>query len=319
MWWPRALRRPTDLWRRLPWVARAVRASVSAFLLVLPAMILLRADLEAAVGEGGPLEWFGMVESALVIGVALATIGGLTWAWRHGLSWSETARMLVGATTPSYGWAEPTMARLLAPAAGASRPPERDTPAEHKRAIVDLASTLPMSAKEVGSEAATAAKRLHVEIEICDAECAALGRDASAKEIEHLTVRLSALERDTSVDPTRQELIAVVRRELELVRQMHVGCELIAQRRTRLFNLLRGLWTQLCLVRDSSRAELAMLATLIERVRSLCREIDDEIEDRQEPASSRLSQARAVAHSRLTVAGETSRASAVSSMFNPPK
>ena len=88
MWWPRALRRPTDLWRRLPWAARAVRVVVSVFLFALPTMILLRDEIEAAVGEGGPLEWFGMVESALVIGTAAATIGALVWAYRRGLSWS---------------------------------------------------------------------------------------------------------------------------------------------------------------------------------------------------------------------------------------
>src|SRR5204863_7968418 len=73
MWWPRALRRPNDLWRRLPWPARTVRVVLSVFLFALPTMILLRDEFEAAVGRGGELPWFGMSESGLVIGSAIAT------------------------------------------------------------------------------------------------------------------------------------------------------------------------------------------------------------------------------------------------------
>ncbi len=320
MWWPRALRRPTDLWRRLPWPGRAVRSVLSVFLFALPTMILLRDEIEGAVGEGGTLEWFGMVESTLVIGAAVATIGALVWAYRRGLSWSETVRMLFGATAPSPGWAAPAILRLLAPATGASRPPGRDTPVEYRRAILDLVPLLPTAAVDVGAESAVTARRLLAEIEICDAEIETYGRDASATEVERLGARLTALEADAGAgSPARQELIALVRRELDLVRQMRAGCEMISRRRTRLFNLMRGLWTQLCVLRDSAAEEPAVMAKLIDRVRALCVEIGAELEDGQDPSSSRLSQARAVAHSRLTVAGDTSSASAVSSMLKPPK
>ena len=47
MWWPRRLRRPTDLWVRLPWQARLVRIVLTAFLVGLPGLILLRHWLAA--------------------------------------------------------------------------------------------------------------------------------------------------------------------------------------------------------------------------------------------------------------------------------
>ena len=320
MWWPRAFRRPTDLWRRLPWVARAVRAALSVFLFALPTMILMRDELESAVGEGGPLEWFGMVESALVVGAAAVTIGALIWAYGRGLSWSETVRVLFGATAPSSGWASPTMVRMLAPAAGGSRPPDGETPAEYRRAILDVVSLLPIAAADVGAASAVIARRLADELEACDAEIERYGRVASASEVDRLDSRLAALEADGGADNReRQELGSLVRRELDLVRQMRAGCEVISRRRTQLFSLMRGLWTQLCVIRDWAADDPAVLTTLIGRVRALGVEIGAELDDRQGSSSSRLSQARAVAHSRLTVAGDTSRASAVSSILNPPK
>ena len=295
MWWPRALRRPTDLWRRLPWPARAVRVVVSVFLLVLPTMILLRDEIESVVGEGGELQWFGMVESGLVIGVAIATVSALIWCYRRRLSWSETARMLVGATTQSSGWATPTVARLLADAPGGRRPSSvRDTPADHLRAIVELVPLLHESAASVGAESVTIGQRLVDGIEACDAQIVTLSRDASVSEIERLTARLTELDTQAAGDSTaHRELIALVRRELDVVREMRVRCEVISQQRVAQFNALRGLWTHLCLVRDSGT--------------------------QTDVASSLLSQARAVAHSRLTVAADTSSASAVSAMLNPPK
>jgi hypothetical protein len=320
MWWPRPLRRPTDLWKRLPWPARAVRVAVSVFLIVLPTMIVLRPQIEAGIGEGGQLEWFGLAESALVLGVAGAMVAGLAWAYRQRLSWPDTVRLLVGATAPSPGWVEPAVARLLAPAMGASRPPGRDTPAEHRRAIVDLVRLLPASTRTIGSTAVEAAQRLLRAIDASDADLAALSRGAGPDEVERLTARLVALESDAdAAHVQRAELALLVRRELDVVRQMRVRCEIVSQRRTRLFTLLRGLWTQLSLIRDSAAGDASSTARLIDRFDALCAEIDRELADDQSEESSRLSQARAVAHSRLTVAGETSSAAAVSSMLKPPK
>lgn len=173
---------------------------------------------------------------------------------------------------------------------------------------------------DVGVESARLTKRLSQTIERCDVEIGTYDRDASATEIERLGARLAALEGDAAADSLpHQELIALVRRELDLVRQMRAGCEVVTQRRARLFTLMRGLWTQLVAIGDPAAEESGVMATSIDRVRSLCVEIAADLTHDQDPASSRLSQARAVAHSRLTVAGETPSASAVSSMLKPPK
>jgi serine/threonine-protein kinase len=317
MWWPRALRRPTDLWRRLPWQARAVRASLSVFMLVLPVMILLRPDLELRVGA--PSQMLSDVQAILVVGAAATIVFGLIWAYRQKLSWSDTARLLVGATTPSSGWSSPSIAPFLAPMKGRTRGPMRDTAAEHRRAILEALPTLPAAAVGITASLSAAVKKLHDEIDVHDAEIAALERDASPSEIERLSTRLASLNADSSATPARRELTELVRRELDVVRELRVACEVVSQRRAHLFAMMRGLWTQVCMVRDQAAETSSPAHPAIVRLFELCDEVSRDLDVQREPANSRLSQARAVAHSRLTVAGEISSASAASSTLKPPK
>jgi hypothetical protein len=318
MWWPRTLRRPTDLWRRLPWQARAVRASLSVFMIVLPAMILLRPEIERIVGATARGR-FSDAQTILVVGAATTIVFGLIWAYRQKLSWPETARLLVGATTPSSGWSAPAIAPMLAPMKGRTRGPIRDTAAEHRRAILEALPTLPAAAIDVTTDLTKAVKRLHDEIDVHDAEIAALERDASPSEVERLSTRLAALNADSSARPARRELTELVRRELDVVRDLRVACEIVSQRRAHLYAMMRGLWTQVGMVRDQAAETSSPAHPAIVRLFQLCDEVNRDLDDQREPANSRLSQARAVAHSRLTVAGEISSASAASSTLKPPK
>ena len=286
MWWPRALRRPADLWPRLPRAARLVRGILSALIVALPALILAREGAGPAIAMPA---WFVAAEGAIVASAAAVIAAALWWARRRGLHGAEVTRVLFGATMPSPGWSAPRVARLLgAPATGGVRAPDRDAPADHRRAIGDLAPLLPETAGDVGALAARAAHRLLVAIEACDAEIVALAHDANAGELDRLTAQLGALERDTvaaDASPERRELLALVRRQLDVVRRMRVRCELLSQRRTRLFTLMRGLWTQLCLVRDTAADdEPAVSATAVARVRALCDEIARELDAAAVPA-----------------------------------
>jgi hypothetical protein len=254
-----------------------------------------------------------------VVGAAATIVGGLAWAYRQHLSWSDTARLLVGATTPSAGWSSPTIAPFLAPATGRTRGPMRDTPAEHRRAIIEALPTLPAAALGTAADVASVVKDLHDEIDIHDAEIAALERDASPAELERLSARLASLSTDTSATPARKELTELVRRELDVVRELRVACEVVSNRRAHLYAMLRGLWTQVTVVRDQAADSSSPAHPAILRLIELCNEVRQDLNDQREPANSRLSQARAVAHSRLTVAGEISSASATSSTPRPAK
>jgi hypothetical protein len=228
---------------------------MSVFFVVLPGMILIRQWFAGENGQapGAQSALFVAAESVLVLVAAAVMAGSLMWGVRRGLSFAESVRVLFGATTPSPGWNEPHIARLLTSATGGVRPPERDAPSDHRRAIEQLAAMLPVSAAVIGRAAAAMAKRLLSAIEACDADITSLASVASASELDRLSAQLTSLGEGSHGDRAeRTELQELVQRQLDVVRKMRDQSEVASQRRARLFNLMRGLWTQLCVVRDGT-------------------------------------------------------------------
>ncbi len=254
MWWPAALRRPNDLYATLPGVARRVRIAVSVFIAGLPTLILVRQWAETAMKE--PLapearRAFLVAEVLLLAGTALAVGLAVRWARGHGASWPETLRLLFGSTAPSSGWSEPGLSALLSARAGEVHVPRRDDALDHVRAIVELAAALPPFAWELGVESERIARILGAAIEDADREIAALSRHGGAAELDRLASQLDALA-STPDSPERRELAALLQRQIDVVQRMHVRCELLTRRRARMFELTRGLWRRLALVRDAA-------------------------------------------------------------------
>jgi serine/threonine-protein kinase len=276
MWWPRALRRPTDLWSRLPRPARVVRTVLSTIILALPAMILMREWIEAVAGEsstGAGQRWFVRFEAVLIV----AAIGVVTWAFRwalqRGLSWEEAARVLFGATTPSAGWNAPIIRRLLVTPVPGVRPPDRDDAADHRRAIADIAPQLTGSLGELSAMVASAADRATGAIDAIDVESAWLETHAGAGVVDRLSAQIGELESTNMSSVEAEELTQLLRRELELVRRMRVRLDHLAQRRARLLSVLRGLWRQLSVLRDAEFEARATPASTLADLHTLCREV----------------------------------------------
>jgi serine/threonine-protein kinase len=275
MWWPRGLRRPTDLWRRLPRPARVVRAVLSAIIVALPAMILMREWIEAVAGEssaGAGQRWFVRAEAALVVAAIGVMTWGFHWARRRGLSWEEAARILFGATTPSAGWSTPIMRRLLVTPAHDVRPPDRDDAADHRRAIADVAARLSAPHAELGAMVSSAATRVAAAVDACDDERAWLETHASPVAIDRLSAQLGALRSATTTIPEAEELTQLLQRELELVRRMQVRMESLAQRRVQLLQVLRGLWRHLSIVREAGDETREVPPGTLADLHSLCLE-----------------------------------------------
>jgi len=243
MWWPRGLRRPSDLWKRLPWPARLVRSALSAFIVTLPALILTRQWVEVV--TGAPVGWFGATESALAIGAASIVVLAILWAYRQRLTAGETIRLLFGATTMSPGWDSPALRRILAPAHGAVRPPDSREPRDFVRAIDDIASRLDGSTREVAIGAAAAARRLVDVVDQCDAELRAVSMAGSAGATDRLTEQIAALESSVHGNNEMGELLRLLRAQLDVVERVRVRCEVLSSRRAHLLQLVQGLWTRL--------------------------------------------------------------------------
>ena len=248
MWWPRPLRRPNDLWRRLPRPARATRVAMSAFIVALPALILAREWVEAKTGRSFALlgeGWFVTVEGVL-LAVGAAIVGAsLAWAYARGLTFSQSVRVLFGTTSPSPRWREPAMARLLRAPDGRQAPAPDDAPA-HLRAIEVLLAHA--NAREVVGTAQrdplASARRVADAIRASDAEIAALEKSADTAELDRLTMRSGALAAQARPSPEHLQLMELLERQLDVVHRMQARREELKAARARLMRLLRVLWAQ---------------------------------------------------------------------------
>jgi hypothetical protein len=272
MWWPRGLRRPTDLWRRLPWRARLVRGAVSAFIIALPALILTRQWVEAVTGAG--VGWFGAAEAMLVGGVVAVVVLVALWARRRALAWSETTRLMFGATATSAGWSSPALRRLLAPARGGVRPPERDGPDDYRRAIDEAVAHLEGAVRAPALRTAELARQLIAELDRCDAELRSLSRGSGVAESDRIVAQLAALDEAEHVSEETRALGELLRAQLEIVQRMRVRCELLSARRGRLLHLLYGLWTRLTALGDVSSVAKADELAQLDEVRA---EVESEL------------------------------------------
>ena len=254
MWWPAALRRPSDVWSRLPLPARLVRGTLSAFFVFIPALILSRQYLSRSGFHPGD-DWlaFEIAQSAAIVLTALVVVGAFAWAQRRDLSMGEAIRLLLGATAPSPSWHSPNIARVLRPASGAVRAPERDAPADHLRALEELA-VIPTKAGAVPNEvrdlqlirreAVDAAREAVTQIQALDSELATLARDASPAEVDRLSAQLASFDDPSDGNAERRELRQLVANQLEVVRRLRARWEDVARERARLMDLLRALWAQ---------------------------------------------------------------------------
>ncbi len=254
MWWPRSLRRPGDLWSRLPSPARRVRVVLSAFLVTLPAMILTREWVEAKTGPSTQphRDWFAATEIGLVIATGIVILSSVAWAVRRRLPWTDTVRLMFGPTEMSTGWGSPEISRLLVPDSGSVRAPADDVASDYARAISELLAEPSNSVSVSRREVDVLTRDLVAAIDKLEAELTLLSREGSVSEVDRLSVQLATLEADSIDTADHRELVSLVRAQLDVVRRLHVRCELVAQQRRERIAVLRGLWMTLSQPRVSA-------------------------------------------------------------------
>ncbi|HZK77755.1 MAG TPA: serine/threonine-protein kinase, partial [Gemmatimonadaceae bacterium] len=283
MWWPRALRRPSDLWDRLPWMAKAVRVLLIASVPALLLLMLSRAQIALNAGGQGQ-SYVDLAELAVFIIGALGVVAGIFWARREGLALDQSLRLLLGPTLASPGWNEPAMRRLLAPESGKVREPDRDSPSDHLRAIRELLPMMPATGRDAGLQSLQTAERVLKAIEARDSELATLSRDAGPQEADRLMAQLDALETDASANTgERAEFRELVRHQLDLVRRMQGRREVVLRERAHFVDLLRGLWKLVRSTGDTLDRDIGA----VDRLQALCAEIRLEL-DGEVPRSSTL-------------------------------
>ena len=271
VWWPRMLRRPSDLWDRLPFVAKAVRVVISVAIPVLVVLILLRGRGSPNVREMSD-RWAEPAEWGIVIATALLVSLSFVWARKRGLAFDQSLRLVLGPTMSSPGWTAPELNRLLKPASGKIPAPLGDKPTDYLRAIRELIPHLPANTSGTCQRAATAAESVLKLIDVLESELTELARDAGPGEVNRLSTQLEQLEgRATGDTRERVELRELVRHQLEVVRRLQGRREVVVRERDHLVDLLKTLWN---VVSDVAEAPDSMP----HRVDVLCAKIELELE-----------------------------------------
>ena len=249
LWWPSALRRRGDLWRRLPWIARWTRTAITAAVVVAPALLAL-----SIAGPPAPLAdllapypwWLAAAEGALLATLLATFVGVVTWGRPRGLSLMDMVRLVHGPTIVSASWSAAPIAGLLAPAGeGRATAPPPATPQALLRAVLEATGSQTGEGATLSNEAAAGARRLVEAIEQLDAEIAALGSAADAGETTRLEARLAAVEQSAAADAEHEEMRRLLRSELDLVRRLGARREAAVTRRAHLVELLQRLWSLL--------------------------------------------------------------------------
>lgn len=207
MWWPRRLRRPTDLWNRLPFASRIVRVTLSIFFVAEPFLIAIRPWMmhrpgaDASVGRN-----IAAAELALLGITVTIVVWGIDWTRRRGLRLSDAVRFLFASTADSARWHDPSLARLLIPRANAvSLFDTRSSDAHLEGILIGIAGTpLERRVRNVANE-------LLASIDMLGVECDELTRqtglgederasdDASRERLRDLRARLEAVTRTAAV------------------------------------------------------------------------------------------------------------------------
>lgn len=269
MWWPRALRRPSDLWNRLPWMAKSVRVLLIASVPALLLLILLRARMSLNTGARYQIS-FEIAEWAVFMVGTLSVASGIVWARGTGLSLDQSLRLLLGPTLASPGWNEPALKQLLTPESGNVREPDRDSASDYLRAIREMLSMMPPTGRDAGLRSVSTAESLLKTIELRDNEAATLSRDAGPREADRLIAQLDTLETDASSNTgERAEFRDLIRHQLDLVRRMQSRREIVLRERAHFVDLLRALWTVVRAAGDDREGD----GGAVDRLDALCAEI----------------------------------------------
>jgi len=270
MWWPSALRRPNDIWSRLPRVSRLIRVLIS---ISAPALLVLVLVRERVLDSIGP-EYSGaysIVEWGLLISCAVAMGAGFIWTRAKGLTPDQSARLLLGPSLISSGWNEIAVSSLLTPVKQDEGVKEPVLASELVRAIRQRIHALPEEHTDILRRASEAADCILRSIETADREISLLVRDAGPEASDRLGAQLAALDGVTALQSAEQkELRDSVQHQLEIVRRMQDRQNSLATARLEQLDLLRSLWRLLQALGNSEPSQ----SIAVRHIEDLCSSVE---------------------------------------------
>ena len=291
--WPLVVRRPGDLWTRVPKPARVASTLVTAAILqVFPLAPMWNRlartwsesywTLARQIAEHGYPWWLDAVTASIVPFAALTTLAAaiavaLRWGRSAGLTARETTNVLLAPTQGQSIWSRRRFAELLLPASegGTLTAMEPQSPPEYLRAIIATADSLTGWQRELGAEAVATARRLIRTLESVDGEMTRLSRDSDPAEVARLGQRLQAIDANAgNASPEQQEMRNLLAGQLNLAHRLAQRLNEAQARWSHLLTLLRSLWMQLADLRARATLQSSRDGGVTGEIRALCADIE---------------------------------------------
>lgn len=276
--WPLQLRRPGDVWQRLPRLVRRLRVAAGGALLAAIAVLAL-AIREQLLGPGHQNHADRLL--LLLAPVIWAQLGGLLWLTRFGKKLgldAETSTRLIGKPTWNDPfWKKPEIARLLTPVGVPhTRVEEPSTPAEVAMGVRRVAATLPSHHSALAKEATERAEAIAKRIATMDAELAALARDFRQDDVTVIERRIADLGPERTDEPAaRREIRQMHQQQLKVLQRLQQQVVDGQARREHLAGLLRTLYLQVSELNvESKRLTEADTSGVREIVDRMAREVE---------------------------------------------
>ena len=306
-WCPHSLRRPGDLWDRLPSPIRTTRHLVSIALAAWALLLIPHTMVFAAGGSyyartgtmtrigslalaSAPWLWLPM--DALIIAALVSGLVTTLWLRRRlgaGYEFEFDEMPVLGATwKKSSPWQRPAYQALLRPAVTSAAPQTEDG---LERGVYALADALPSALAEVAPAIRAAARSLRGAIVTLDQDIATLAGDLEPEEAARLEAKLAALGPPSAGDPSgRQQLRDLLTQQLTLHQGLSARLEAARLERAGRAELLRTLWHRLSGLADEPPRDATTNARTVEQLRALCSEIERRPSRNAEPAHGDVSE-----------------------------
>jgi predicted Ser/Thr protein kinase len=274
-WWPARLRRPGDVWSRLPAPIRRVRAAFTALnafnVLLIPAMAYTMSRYLLPVPDMD----YAQKTTNIVVGLSISTFVVLMGAMVSTLKWPKrfpvgkwASRQLI--STPTWNspfWKRPEVEAILSPAATPEKRFTR-TADEVVGEIDRIVAALPSAIGPAASDAAKAARDVLALFHEVERELTAIERDADPAERARLESKVAALGESPMRDLLRQQL--ALHEQLE-VRRRQLGDD-----RDRCLTLLKRVHLELARSRAELARDGASPEALSGQIRAVCRDLQIE-------------------------------------------
>ena len=271
-WYPRPLRRPGNVWHRLPSAVRYLRSTLPAFVVFFAAIFLVgefpnvyRSPAAFIVKIGGLLGW--------IVVWSLLTFRAGRVLRQSGLSRPDARRVMLSVPpSRSSFWTRSHIAPILAAARPADATRRSDSPHEHLQAILRDGNDLSGPLRPLAREAAVAARQLVASIQQSETQIADLARNVEPEDEKRLVEKIDALGSGDEAEAMR----SLLHKQLELIRGLNARIEEAKDSRSRHVEMLKTLALHMASLRARLSETPSEVKALSDTVRALCDNIGEQ-------------------------------------------